>query len=277
MSRIVGTLAWACRTHEVVHRDLKPDNILLDGNKVASVSDWGLAKTIASADLTKQEKSRAEVEARPGLTGAGGAPFTAAYASPEQIAGSKSLDHRSDIYSLGILMYEWETGHLPFTGAPDQIVLRHLFEKPQKLGGIMKRTKFGVERLIAACIEKSPSKRPRDYREFERLLAEAGSKRGTTVREYIPGLRYEMPLVGGGNLAPFLANSDKAHRSADRQYAIVDLKNLEQFVREAEIPMASGSNAEARNTWERLFSPELTEGSPDYHQAKSFASTSRSA
>ena len=96
--RIAGALDWAAVEHHIVHRDLKPENILLDEVGRAAVSDWGISSPLGES----------EMESTPG---GGHLIFgTAAYASPEQLLGGVPLDLRSDIYSLGCLMYEWETG-----------------------------------------------------------------------------------------------------------------------------------------------------------------------
>ena len=75
--------------------------------------------------------------------------------------GDADLDHRTDIYSLGCLMYEWEEGSCPFTGTTvEEIRLKHLFGAPAPLGSFFKKTTFGAERLIRECLEKDPTKRP---------------------------------------------------------------------------------------------------------------------
>lgn len=115
MARIVGTLSWAYGTHSIIHRDLKPGNILLDETGQAFVSDWGLARPLTIPD-SPIRKAKRRKSPQAGLTQAGANPCTIAYASPEQILGDSDLDHRTDIYSLGVLMYEWEAGRLPFLG-----------------------------------------------------------------------------------------------------------------------------------------------------------------
>ena len=110
MARIVGTLDWAYERHKVIHRDLKPDNILLDEAGLAFVSDWGLARplTVATSEA-KNRASSVDPDRAPALTAAGSFLGSVFYASPEQLLGQADLDHRTDIYSLGCLMYEWET------------------------------------------------------------------------------------------------------------------------------------------------------------------------
>ena len=150
MARIVGTLAWAHQQHKVIHRDLKPDNILLDEASRAFVSDWGLARplTVATPKARSPVSTVVRGSAQGALTAAGSFLGSVFYASPEQLRGDIDLDHRTDVYSLGCLMYEWEGGSCPFTGTTvEEIRLKHLFEAPASLGSFFKKTTFGAESL----------------------------------------------------------------------------------------------------------------------------------
>src|SRR6185503_19092165 len=103
----------------VVHRDIKPENILLSGS-TAVVTDFGIAKAI--------EASRTEADAAT-LTQLGAALGTPAYISPEQAAADAAVDHRADIYSLGVVGYELLTGAPPFVGRSAQALLAaHIME-----------------------------------------------------------------------------------------------------------------------------------------------------
>jgi eukaryotic-like serine/threonine-protein kinase len=116
-SRILTRLAPAldeAHAHGVIHRDLKPSNILFDQRQDAFISDFGIAK------LT---------EASTKLTNTGGLVGTPAYMSPEQIQGNVALDGRSDIYTLGILLFEMLTGSHPYqTDTPIAVAVKHIFE-----------------------------------------------------------------------------------------------------------------------------------------------------
>ena len=121
--RIVREIADALEyAHErgVVHRDIKPDNILLDADGGrAMVTDFGIARAI---------------EAGSRLTVTGIAVGTPAYMSPEQAMGEREVDGRSDIYSLGVVAYQMLTGRLPFTGSnPMALLLKHVNERPKPI------------------------------------------------------------------------------------------------------------------------------------------------
>ena len=88
---------------------------------------------------------------------------TVYYASPEQLLGSNALDHRTDFYSLGCLMYEWETASVPFTApSADAIRLKHLFEAPASFTGLFRKSTFGADSVILSCLEKRVDQRPPD-------------------------------------------------------------------------------------------------------------------
>jgi serine/threonine protein kinase len=132
----------------VVHRDIKPDNILLEGTRRrVMVTDFGIAKALS--------------EAGPGtLTGTGVAIGTPHYMSPEQAAGEREIDARSDLYSLGVVAYEMTTGELPFQ-APTVpgILMKHISEAAPDI----KRNRSDVPDDLAAavmrCLEKDPGAR----------------------------------------------------------------------------------------------------------------------
>src|SRR5262249_17325194 len=108
----------------VVHRDLKPENVLLSGRH-AVVTDFGIAKAVSAATTAG---------AGSGLTSAGFALGTPGYMAPEQAAGGPDVDHRADLYALGVMAYEVLTGRHPFAGrTPQQLVAAHLGEAPPPL------------------------------------------------------------------------------------------------------------------------------------------------
>src|SRR5207249_11876392 len=117
LREVADALAYA-HARGVVHRDIKPDNILLDAqNGRAMVTDFGIA--------------RAASEGESRLTATGAAIGTPAYMSPEQCAGDRDLDGRSDLYSLGAVAYQMLTGEPPFSGgSTPAIMVKHVTERP---------------------------------------------------------------------------------------------------------------------------------------------------
>lgn len=266
MARVVGTLAWAHQQHKVIHRDLKPDNILLDESNLAFVSDWGLARPLTAAILKAGERISdvAQGGAHPALTAAGSFLGTVFYASPEQLRGDVDLDHRTDIYSLGCLMYEWEAGSCPFTGTTaEAVVLKHWFETPAPLGSFLKKTTFGTEGLIRECLEKDPAKRLSDYASLELALAAAAKKRNIHYQKFVPHVRYAMPMVGARTYGDY-RESDKAIRNAAGTYRVVDQREIEQFIREAQVLTSVGDYRKAAEIYGSLFVPEMVTAVPDF-------------
>ena len=137
----------------IVHRDLKPGNIMIDREGFVRVMDFGIARST-------------EVQ---GLTETGVFVGTPEYMSPEQ-TGDAEIDLRSDIYSLGIILYEMVTGRLPFEGdTPIQIAVKQKTENPRNVRSINPRISENLERVIKKCLEKAKDKR---YQTAEELYVE---------------------------------------------------------------------------------------------------------
>ncbi|MBQ8286027.1 MAG: serine/threonine protein kinase, partial [Thermoguttaceae bacterium] len=164
----------------VVHRDVKPENVLLDANGTIKVVDFGLARLDGNVGATSAT-----------LTRTGFAMGTPLYMSPEQARGGK-IDFRSDIYSLGIVAYRMLTGVAPFNGdAPLAVILKHLNERPRPIEELRPDAPPALIALIGRMIEKKPSDRPESpdvlldalrtaRREFERSEAGASGASGAS-------------------------------------------------------------------------------------------------
>ncbi len=127
----------------IIHRDVKPQNILIDRQGHAKVSDFGIA---TGADWTK-------------VTRAGSIIGSARYMSPEQVR-SKPVDARSDIYSLGVVMYEMLAGRPPFDGTSmPEIARQHLNSPPPPLSELRSDLPSGLEKVVLRCLEKLPQDR----------------------------------------------------------------------------------------------------------------------
>jgi len=137
----------------IFHRDLKAKNLILDRNGNVHIMDFG----VASSRKTK------------GLTEAGMSIGTPTYMSPEQAAG-KDIDQCSDIYSLGVIMYEMTTGETPFTGdSPLSIAMQHKLNRPRPPGELNRRIPGPLNQLILKCLEKKKENR---YQSVVEILAE---------------------------------------------------------------------------------------------------------
>ena len=140
-----------------VHRDIKPDNVLLSRG-AAEVTDFGIAKALDAARMPSTGET---------LTQLGTSVGTPAYMSPEQAAGDPGLDHRADIYAVGVLAYEMITGHPPFTGTPQSVMAAHVHGVPPRI--VRADMPPAMERLVMKCLEKDPSRR---YQSADELLAD---------------------------------------------------------------------------------------------------------
>jgi tetratricopeptide (TPR) repeat protein len=157
----VGTVVGAVRdvakalayAHErgVVHRDIKPDNVLLSGG-TAVVTDFGIAKAISAARTDNENTA---------LTQLGTSIGTPAYMSPEQAAGDPTVDNRADIYSLGCMAYELLTGQTPFHGRTvARTLAAHLSEAPKPVSELRPEVPGALHALVMRCLEKDPAARP---------------------------------------------------------------------------------------------------------------------
>jgi serine/threonine protein kinase/tetratricopeptide (TPR) repeat protein len=153
---IAGALDFA---HEqgVIHRDVKPENILLVGGH-AVITDFGIARAI---DVASHER----------LTMLGLAVGTPAYISPEQAAGDPNVDARSDIYSLGCMLYEMLVGHPPFVGrTKNEIIAKRFVERPALVSTLREGIPPSVAAAVERALERDADKRFRIANEFALAL-----------------------------------------------------------------------------------------------------------
>jgi len=151
MREIADALGYA-HARGVIHRDLKPDNILVSDDG-AIIADFGVAKALLVAS-TREGDSIDEGETTEGIRL--GTPL---YMAPEQITG-RSTDHRIDLYALGVVAYQLVTGVTPFHGSRQDIATGHLSRRPPSIGGRRAGVPRRLDRLIMRLLEKKPADRP---------------------------------------------------------------------------------------------------------------------
>jgi eukaryotic-like serine/threonine-protein kinase len=171
----------AAHARGIVHRDLKPANVLLSGRN-ALLADFGVAKALDEASGEED------------LTAFGMTVGTPKYMAPEQAAGEEDIDHRADLYALGVLGYEMLTGSPPFEGPSSQSVLAaHLTQPPEPIA----REREGVPPALADAIMRCLEKRPEDRWQEASELAEA-LEAVATPSGGVPAVERSAGVLGGG-------------------------------------------------------------------------------
>ena len=147
-----------------VHRDLKPENLCI-GPRGVRLLDFGLAKSVRGSATSS-------------LTQAGVAVGTPHYMAPEQIRTGGAVDHRADIYSLGVIMFEMLAGHPPFVGDRRAIEYQHQVSRPPSVRET-RAIPRELDELVARCLSKQPDSRPQSTTELREALAKALDSAGT--------------------------------------------------------------------------------------------------
>ncbi len=150
--------------NQIVHRDIKPQNIIISKEGKVKVTDFGIAKATTSQTTTSSAMGSVH------------------YASPEQARGGY-VDHRSDIYSLGIVLYEMVTGRVPFDGdTAVAVAVKHLQEPMVLPSTYNQEISYSLEQIIVKCMEKSPDRR---YQDMEDLIADLKQSLMTPDEDFV--------------------------------------------------------------------------------------------
>jgi serine/threonine protein kinase len=198
----------ASHRHGIVHRDLKPDNVMIsvrrDGRDFVKVLDFGIAKL--TGDNPGSRRTRTGI-----VMG------TPAYMSPEQCEGRGMIDHRTDVYSLGILLYEMLTGEVPFRGEGyGEVLVQHMTQVPRKPSTIRGVIPPHLEAVCMKALEKRSSDRFSDMDQFMRALqdpvgyveAHGGLDHFLSYSHSFVGFQHGGPYGGPAPSTPFPIHGD---------------------------------------------------------------------
>jgi serine/threonine protein kinase len=152
--QIANGLAYA-HSQKIIHKDVKSQNILIDHNDNVKITDFGISQMMNNTTITHNK----------GILG------SAHYFSPEQARGER-LSYQTDIYSLGIVLYELLTGSLPFTGDnPVSVALKHIQEEPEPVSSKVRGVPEGLSQIVMKCLQKDPSDRFQTMQAVSRALS----------------------------------------------------------------------------------------------------------
>ena len=218
---VLSALSYA-HEHGVVHRDIKPDNVLLTGNH-AVVADFGVAKALSAS--TNPGSS---------LTSLGVALGTPAYMSPEQAAADPVTDHRADLYGVGAMAYEMLTGQQVFSArSPQAMLAAHATQKPEPIDARRPSVPRELSSLIMRSLEKHAADRPQSAAEMLAELEAAVTPSGATTphlgaiapsRAKSSDRRGMFMAMGGAIILALLASSTaywRGHRTPEATAAVV--------------------------------------------------------
>ncbi len=202
----------------VIHRDLKSGNIMIDKHGQARIMDFGIAHSIEAKGITER----------------GVMIGTPEYMSPEQVDGMK-VDERSDIYSLGVIMYEMATGKVPFSGESSlSIVLKHKTQTPHDPSQLNSQIPKDLSQVILKCMKKE---RQRRYQNVEELITELKK-----IEKGVPTEAREVPVIKPITLRDDLVTSKKSWAIIVALFAVIIMVGISILLFRKEGPVLPPSS-----------------------------------
>jgi len=192
----------------IVHRDLKPGNLFLakrhDGSPCVKVLDFGISKVVGATGSSDHAMTATHAML--------GSPL---YMSPEQMLSAKNVDHRSDVWALGVILYELLTGTPPFQGdSIAELALRVTRESPRPMRDLRPDLPPALERVVLRCLEKDPGKRVQNVGELAVALAEFGPKRARISVERVSRMMRDAGMSASQLALPPSSDADTEPQAA---------------------------------------------------------------